>query len=108
MLKEAGWANWRIARHMGRSDAAIRRCCRITLAFIRGPPTAQWYMNDILRTVLLLFFFQYPGLIFQQDNAKLETACADINCLTAYQTLPWPARSPDLSPIENVWDITGR
>ena len=25
-LKDAGWANWRIARHMGRSDAAIRRC----------------------------------------------------------------------------------
>ncbi|GFT98111.1 uncharacterized protein TNCV_789301 [Trichonephila clavipes] len=25
-LKEGGWANWRIAHHMGRSDAAIRRC----------------------------------------------------------------------------------
>ncbi|GFW40621.1 HTH_Tnp_Tc3_2 domain-containing protein [Trichonephila clavipes] len=25
-LKEGGWANWRITRHMGRSDAAIRRC----------------------------------------------------------------------------------
>ncbi|KFM68833.1 hypothetical protein X975_07143, partial [Stegodyphus mimosarum] len=25
-LKEAGWANRRIARHMSRSDAAIRRC----------------------------------------------------------------------------------
>ncbi|GFX82683.1 uncharacterized protein TNCV_1193581 [Trichonephila clavipes] len=25
-LKEEGWANRRIARHMGRSDAAIRRC----------------------------------------------------------------------------------
>ncbi|GFU35001.1 HTH_Tnp_Tc3_2 domain-containing protein [Trichonephila clavipes] len=25
-LKEAGWTNWRIARHMGQSGAAIRRC----------------------------------------------------------------------------------
>ncbi|GFW56874.1 HTH_Tnp_Tc3_2 domain-containing protein [Trichonephila clavipes] len=25
-LKKAGWANQRIARYMGRSDAAIRRC----------------------------------------------------------------------------------
>ncbi|GFW21573.1 HTH_Tnp_Tc3_2 domain-containing protein [Trichonephila clavipes] len=25
-LKEEGWANRRIARHMGQSDAAIRRC----------------------------------------------------------------------------------
>ncbi|GFX17189.1 HTH_Tnp_Tc3_2 domain-containing protein [Trichonephila clavipes] len=27
-LKEGGWANRRIARLMGRSDAAIRRCCQ--------------------------------------------------------------------------------
>ncbi|GFW20546.1 HTH_Tnp_Tc3_2 domain-containing protein [Trichonephila clavipes] len=25
-LKDAGWANWRIARHMSRSDVAIRKC----------------------------------------------------------------------------------
>ncbi|GFU52789.1 DDE_3 domain-containing protein [Trichonephila clavipes] len=23
-------------------------------------------------------------------------------------SLPWPTRSPDLSPIENVWDALGR
>ncbi|GFU74542.1 uncharacterized protein TNCV_550811 [Trichonephila clavipes] len=27
-LKEAGWANRRIARHLGGNDAAIRRCCQ--------------------------------------------------------------------------------
>ncbi|GFW42496.1 hypothetical protein TNCV_4256911 [Trichonephila clavipes] len=25
-LKWAGWKNWRIARHMGRSDAVISKC----------------------------------------------------------------------------------
>ena len=25
-----------------------------------------------------------------------------------YETLPWPAVSPDLSPIEHVWDMMGR
>ncbi|GFX08789.1 HTH_Tnp_Tc3_2 domain-containing protein [Trichonephila clavipes] len=25
-LKEESWANWKITRHMGQSDAAIRRC----------------------------------------------------------------------------------
>jgi len=31
-----------------------------------------------------------------------------MNCLQACQTLPWPARSPDLSPIEHVWYMIGR
>ncbi|GFX34865.1 hypothetical protein TNCV_2328051 [Trichonephila clavipes] len=25
-----------------------------------------------------------------------------------YDDLPWPARSPDLSPIKHVWDALGR
>ncbi|GFW37831.1 transposable element Tcb2 transposase [Trichonephila clavipes] len=33
-------------------------------------------------------------------------SCYD--CLTACQTHPWPARSPDLSTIEHVWDMMGR
>ncbi|GFU81388.1 hypothetical protein TNCV_1380561 [Trichonephila clavipes] len=24
------------------------------------------------------------------------------------QLLPWPANSPDMSPIEHVWDLVGR
>ncbi|GFW33903.1 transposable element Tc1 transposase [Trichonephila clavipes] len=35
----------------------------------------------------------YPSLIFQQDNAKPHTTYVALNCLKAYQTLPWPARS---------------
>ncbi|GFV35454.1 transposable element Tc1 transposase [Trichonephila clavipes] len=31
--------------------------------------------------------------IFEQDNGKPHTTRVAINCLTAYQTLPWPARS---------------
>ncbi|GFW92134.1 uncharacterized protein TNCV_3540201 [Trichonephila clavipes] len=40
----------------------------------------------------------------QQDNAKPHTTRVAMNCLTAYQTLPWPVRSP----IEHVWDMMGR
>ncbi|GFV75141.1 transposable element Tc1 transposase [Trichonephila clavipes] len=50
----------------------------------------------------------YPGLIFQQDNAKPHTAHVFMDCLTACQALPWSARSPDLSPIEHVWDMMER
>ncbi|GFX88486.1 hypothetical protein TNCV_2279541 [Trichonephila clavipes] len=31
-----------------------------------------------------------------------------MNCITAYQTLPCPARLPDPSPIEHVWDMMRR
>ncbi|UYV73888.1 hypothetical protein LAZ67_11001272 [Cordylochernes scorpioides] len=31
-----------------------------------------------------------------------------MDCLQSCRTLPWPARSPDLSPIEQIWDVMGR
>ncbi|GFY30552.1 transposable element Tc1 transposase [Trichonephila clavipes] len=40
-----------------------------------------------------------PGAIFQQDNARPHTARVAQDFLRHFQTLPWPARSPDLSPV---------
>ncbi|GFV88439.1 transposable element Tcb2 transposase [Trichonephila clavipes] len=45
-----------------------------------------------------------PGAIFQQDNACPNTARVAQDFLRHFQTLPWPARSPDLSPVEHVWN----
>ncbi|GFS60803.1 transposable element Tcb2 transposase [Trichonephila clavipes] len=42
--------------------------------------------------------------IFQQDNARPHTVRVAQDFLRHFQTLPWPARSPDLSPVEHVWD----
>ncbi|GFX53346.1 uncharacterized protein TNCV_2945861 [Trichonephila clavipes] len=49
----------------------------------------------------------HPGAIYQQDNARPHTARLSQQCLQGYDVLPWPTRSPDLSPIENVWDALG-
>ncbi|GFY36384.1 transposable element Tc1 transposase [Trichonephila clavipes] len=50
----------------------------------------------------------YPSLIFQQNNVKPHTTRVAMNYLTAYQTLPWPAKPLDPSPNEHVWDMMGR
>ncbi|GFV19383.1 transposable element Tcb2 transposase [Trichonephila clavipes] len=45
-----------------------------------------------------------PGSIFQQDNARPLASRVAQDFLRHFQTLSWPARSPDLSPEEHVWD----
>lgn len=44
-------------------------------------------------------------VLFQQDNARFHTAAVTQCALRGVQQLPWPARSPDFSPIEHVRDM---
>lgn len=48
--------------------------------------------------------------IFQQDNARVHTTCLVKDFFTKYGivVLEWPANSPDLSPIENIWAFIKR
>lgn len=81
---------------------------RTLLVIIRSTFTAKQYVNNILCLIVLPFISCHPGLTFQQDNACLYTAIVSTACLHASPTLPWPARSLDHFPIENVWSIMAR
>ncbi|GFV90857.1 DDE_3 domain-containing protein [Trichonephila clavipes] len=65
--------------------------------------TGRRYVDDILRAHVGPFLNGLPGAIFQQDNAHPHKARVAQDFLRHFQTLPWPSRSPDLSPVEHVW-----
>ncbi|GFS61444.1 DDE_3 domain-containing protein [Trichonephila clavipes] len=71
---------------------------------MRGTLTGQRYVDDILRPHVEPFLNGLPGAIFQQDNARPHTASVAQDLLRLFRTLPWPARSPDSSPVGHVWD----
>ncbi|GFT91154.1 transposable element Tcb2 transposase [Trichonephila clavipes] len=98
-----------VLRHTARTAGvmvwgAIAYDSRSTLIVMRATLTGQRYVDDILRPHVGPFLNGLPGAIFQQDNARSHTARVAQEFLRHFQTLPWPARSPDMSPVEHVWD----
>lgn len=75
---------------------------------INGTVTGQSYLRIL--TSLVIPTVQEHGLVFQDDNATPHRAAIVRQAVldSGVNTLPWPARSPDLSPIEHAWDALGR
>ncbi|GFU36560.1 transposable element Tcb2 transposase [Trichonephila clavipes] len=75
---------------------------RSTLIVMRGTLTGQRYVDDILRPHVGPFLNGPPGAIFQQDNPRPHTARVAQDFLRHFQNLSWPARSHDLSRVEQM------
>ncbi|GFU30961.1 transposable element Tcb2 transposase [Trichonephila clavipes] len=69
---------------------------------------AQRYIHDILKPHVLPLMQRLPGAIFQQDNVRPCTERVSQDCHRTVTTLPWPARSSDLSSIKDIEDHLGR
>ena len=74
-----------------------------TIAFFNGNLNAQRYFDKILRPIVVPFIRRHD-LMFQHDNARphVPQICTQFLEAENVPVLPWPAYSPDMSPIEDV------
>lgn len=100
-----------LQRHSGQTPGvmvwgAISYHGRSRLIRIDGNLNSDRYIREVVQPEVIPFLQNLPGAVFQQDNARPHVARNVLAFFQAHQTplFPWPARSPDMYPIEHVWD----
>ncbi|GFW84816.1 transposable element Tcb1 transposase [Trichonephila clavipes] len=80
------------------------------LVRIAGTLNSQRYIFEVLDPVVLLYLQGLATTMFQQDNTRPHVARIVQRFFVnlQIQLLPWPTRSPDLSPIENMWSMVAQ
>ena len=80
------------------------------LVVMAGNLNAVRYRLDIVLPHVVPYLQARPDTTLQHDNATSHTAHSVCDFLQErnVSVLPWPAKSPDLNPIEHVWDLLDR
>ena len=73
--------------------------------------TGVRYRDEVLEPIVVPFAENVgENFILMDDNARPHRARVVTEFLEGHriERMEWPARSPDLNPIEHVWDMMGR
>ena len=83
---------------------------KTNLTVLQGNLNAQGYINQILQPEAVPFLQRHGPAILMHDNASPHVAriCRQFLNRNNVNVLPWPALSPDMNPIEHIWDSLGR
>jgi len=90
---------------------AITSDAKSELVILSGPITRKTYKH-LLENRALPFARRHLGdrFYYQDDNARPHRAqlVEDLLASERIQRLSWPPLSPDMNPIEHIWEELGR